>query len=134
MTVCSRVVNNKTGAVVTMQDIQKDEQLTRREVAGLLGLHQDSVTRALPEGLGSAVVAWGGRSKVMRFSRLMVVRWDRARTCRRVGGDPCIHCRLALEDAVAVAEHLLQVRHGAHESCGRNCGWPGQIAEGCQRS
>jgi hypothetical protein len=35
-----------------------DQNMTRREVARALNLHQDSVSRALADGLGSAVVSW----------------------------------------------------------------------------
>jgi len=63
--------------------------LTRRQVADLLDLHQDSVTRALPDGLGAAVRTWGGRGKEMAFDRVLVLRWARASKCttRQVPGE-----------------------------------------------
>lgn len=90
----------------------RTDSMTRREVAEMLDLHQDSVSRRLADGLASAVLQWGGRGKEMAFSRTAVLRWWRASTCARDGGRPCLPCRRVLEDTVAVAEHLLETRHG----------------------
>lgn len=129
-----KAVNNNGAKTVrfTTKDLRADKKLSRREVAQLLRLHPDSVSRILPEGLGSAVTSWGGRSKRMQFSRWMVLRWDRARSCRRYGGTPCVLCKLVLEDAQVVAKHLLEVRHGVGESCDpKNCGYVGGISPPC---
>ncbi len=107
------------------------EALSRRECGELLGLHPDSVTRALGDGLASAVVRWGGRGKTMAFSRLMVLRWQRARLCTRNGGRPCRECNLVLDRAAAVASHLLEKRHGVLDSCSDDCGYPGGICQPC---
>jgi len=110
------------------------DKLARRKVAELLGVHQDSVTRVLPEGLASAVITWGGRGKRMTFSRELVLRWHRARLCHRGhSARPCSKCSLVLEDAAVAAEHLLEARHGAHEICDDpgGCGWPGGMCRPC---
>ena len=109
----------------------KADSLSRRQVADLLGLHPDSVTRALADGLASAVIKWGGSGKRMAFSQALVWRWERARSCHRNGGRPCLECSIVREDAEVVALHLLEVRHGVLESCGRDCGYPGEICQPC---
>jgi phage terminase Nu1 subunit (DNA packaging protein) len=96
--------------------------MTRRQVAEMLGLHQDSVSRLLHEGLGATVVEWGGHGREMRFSGALVQRWQRARACTKNAGRPCRNCFDQLEDSEVFAQHLLEVRHGAHENC-----WP----DGC---
>jgi hypothetical protein len=92
--------------------------LSRREVATILRLHPDSVTRLLAGGLASAVLAWGGHGRLMVFSLALVMRWDFARTCTsgRSGG-PCATCRLVLEDCECTGQHLAEKRHGAFETC-----------------
>ena len=89
------------------------DRLTRRQLAGMLNLHPDSATRMLHEGLAAAVVEWGGRGKEMIFSRRLAMRFVNARDCRRDGGRRCRKCRYAMEDIMAVAEHLLEERHGS---------------------
>lgn len=99
--------------------------LTRREVAGLLNLHPDTITKQLVEGLGCAVTRWGGRGKPMIFSAEMVKRWDRARSCRcGAQGRSCKACALVLEDAQLVAEHLLETRHGYGKCRMCRADWP----------
>jgi hypothetical protein len=103
-----------------------DADLTRRDVAELLGCHQDSVTRKMPDGLASAVTTWGGNSKLSLFSHLLVSRFVLASRCQ------CARCRLVVEDAQDVGAHLIEARHGAFESCGRDCGHPGQFCLPCE--
>lgn len=112
------------------------ETLTRREVAVLLELHPDSITRLLSEGLASAVIRWGGRGKEMAFSRALVLRWDAARTCHNgAAGGPCGACRLVLEDGSISGRHVQAAQHGVFERCKAPgcgiqrafcppCGWP----------
>lgn len=89
-----------------------DRALSRRDVALALELHQDSVSRRLSDGLGSAILRAGGQGKEMSFSWLLVSRWHLAITCRRGPDGHCRMCSLVLEDAMAVAEHLNGARHG----------------------
>jgi P27 family predicted phage terminase small subunit len=96
--------------------------LTRRQVADLLGVHQDSVSRLLADGLAYGVVRWGGRSHPMTFSRERVMRWHRARQCRQ--GRACETCWFVLEDCQAVGEHLIQTRHGYGDCPECDCDWP----------
>ena len=86
--------------------------MTRRDVAALLKVHQDSVSRLLSDGLGYAVLNWGGRGKLMIFDRGLVERWAFAYRCPR---RPYCCCDPLLEDARNVAEHLLEERHGYGE-------------------
>jgi len=109
-------VVNSNDRETAMTEIKTD-RISRRDVAHLLDMHPDSVSRILHEGLSSAVLEWGGRGKTMTFSRVRVLRWWRARTCTRRGGRPCSECAFVLEDCQAVGEHLMQARHGAEESC-----------------
>lgn len=90
--------------------------MTRLEVAKLVGVHPDTLTRLLAEGLGSAVIQWGGHSKPMSFSRDLVIRWNDARTCTRFDGRPCPRCVDTLEDCRYTAEHLKEAKHG-HDGC-----------------
>jgi hypothetical protein len=83
----------------------------RHEVATRLGIHQDTVTARLRDGLAAAVLEWGGHGKLMTFSRVYVERFGTAWNCRREGRR-CTACCLALEDLAAVGEHLLEARHG----------------------
>lgn len=87
--------------------------MTRLEVAKLVGVHPDTLTRLLAEGLGSTVIRWGGHSKPMSFSRDLVIRWNDARTCKRFAGRPCPRCVDVLEDCRYGAEHLKEAKHGA---------------------
>ncbi len=119
-----------------MKKIQDEmDRLTRRQAADILGMHPDSVTRQLPEGLASAVVVWGGHGRSMVFSRMLVSRWQRARLCCRARGQPCSRCFWVMDDAKAYGEHLLDVRHGAFEPCGTGddfCGLPsGEFSQPC---
>lgn len=112
--------------------VDREDRMTRRDVAKLLGMHPDSVSRNLRDGLGSAVTEWGGRGKTMTFSRLMVLRWWRARTCTRRGGRPCSDCSLVVEDSEVVAAHLIEKRHGVFdEPCEEDCGYQGGICQPC---
>lgn len=119
-----------------MKKIQDEtDKLSRREVAEMLNLHPDSISRLLPEGLASAVTRWGGSGKSMIFSRMLVSRWQRARLCFRNQGRPCVECLIVTDDCQVGAEHLLEVRHGAFETCGRGddfCGHPsGEFCQPC---
>ena len=105
-------------------------ELSRRDVAELLDLHPDSVSRLLHDGLGYAVTEWGGRGAAMRFDRRLVDRWHSARDCHQGhGGGPCNACALVLEDAQAVSEHLIAERHG-HGQC-PECTAPPRLASPC---
>lgn len=107
--------------------------MTRREVANILGVHQDSVSRLLPEGLAAAVIAWGGHGRPMQFSGDAMRRWDLARRCRRGPRDgPCEGCKLVLEDCQAVGDHLLRSRHG-YRGC-RECRPPGRLVQPCNQT
>lgn len=101
---------------------------TRRESARKLDRHPDSVTRLLPEGLGYAVLAWGGRGKEMTFDPALVERWRLARDCSLRRPD-CSRCRVVLEDAEAVALHLIRWRHG-HGGCAE-CRPPKALEQPC---
>jgi len=86
-----------------------DVVMSRRDVAAAINLHPDSVTRALRDGLGSAVLECGGHGKLMTFSLALVSRWFLATRC---GRQQCDECDRVLEDSKAVAEHLLAEGHG----------------------
>ena len=105
------------------------DHLTRRELAELLNIHQDTVTRVLRNGLASAVMVWGGSGKEMSFSRRGAIRWIDARDCRRDGGQRCRQCSRVLEDVMAIAEHLLEERHG-FGACDE-CRPPGSLCQPC---
>lgn len=112
------------------------DQMSRREVADLLGIHPDSVSRNLHDGLASAVIAWGGRGKTMYFSRLRVLRWWRSKTCTANAGRPCRKCLDSLEECAALGEHLIAARHGADETCVEDdgvCGAAAMVRVPCQR-
>ena len=111
--------------------MENPDPMTRREVAAMLGMHVDSVTRNLQDGLASAVLKWGGHGKRMTFSRLMVLRWWRAKTCTKDGGRYCTICYWVLDDCLAVGEHLIEARHGVFEGCDEDCGYPGGIGQPC---
>ena len=98
-------------AMARTRRLAEADGITRREAAQLLGLHPDSITRLLPEGLGAAVVAWGGHGREMTFSRLLVTRWQAARICLATGRG-CNACDLAMFCMVADAEHQTAKRHG----------------------
>jgi hypothetical protein len=90
---------------------------SRRTTASILGVHPDSITRLLRDGLASAVLQWGGHGKEMSFSRPLVLRWAGARHC------PCARCRMVLEDCQVAGEHLITHRHGALEPCDDGPEW-----------
>jgi hypothetical protein len=85
-------------------------------VAERLRVHQDTVTRLLPDGLAAAVLEWGGRGKAMAFDSLLVDRWDHARNCRRRDGRKCSTCCTVTEDCQITGEHLIAEQHG-HGEC-----------------
>ena len=115
------------------QKMKTSDQLTRRQVGQLLGKHPDSITRSLRDGLGSAVVAWGGSSRTMIFSKMLVQRWHNAKTCLQGNGRPCLDCRCVLEDAEVTAGHLIDERHGVFENCGPEiCGHGGGFCQPCR--
>ena len=97
--------------------LRKEDQISRRELAHLLGVHPDSVSRMLPDGLAVAVVEWGGRGKETLFDQPLALRFWNAKTCpiARSGGY-CYFCRSALEDCKNVGEHLIEARH-AYGGC-----------------
>ena len=91
----------------------KADTMTRRELADVLLIHPDSVSRNLRTGLGAAVLSWGGRGEEQKFSKFHAIRWHKARACaRRKRGAPCWRCDTVLDDCNATAEHLLKERHG----------------------
>ena len=47
---------------------QQERLITRRELATSVGVHPDSLSRVLADGLASAVLVWGGRGQEQRFS------------------------------------------------------------------
>ena len=105
------------------------DRLTRRELAEMLDLHPDSITRRLRDGLASAVSVWGGRGKEMYFSRRATIRWNDAKDCRRDGGQRCRQCTRVLEDVMAIAEHLIDEKHGF--GGGDDCTYPGDQCQPC---
>ena len=117
-----------------------DDLMTRRDVAALLGVHPDSASRMLPEGLGACVRSWGGHGKAMTFSKALVLRWYAARTCpARAAGRGCWPCRGTLEDCQVTATHLIRARHDAVTLFARcpfdgeePCGHPGGFSEPCR--
>lgn len=114
---CISVNNCYQGATMPKKTVRRVEPVSRRDVAEMLNLHVDSVSRCLHEGLSSAVVVWGGSGREMQFDKALVQRWEFARTCRRDSGGPCAQCRRVLEDCKCAGDHLLDARHGIHESC-----------------
>ena len=112
----------------------KNDRLTRRETAQILKLHPDTLSRLLCDGLGYAVVQWGGRGKLMYFDRELALRWDRAWNCTR-GGPPywrsCDKCSAMLKASAALAAHMIETRHG-HGKCPK-CTPPRNVRP-CRRS
>jgi hypothetical protein len=98
-----RAANNRSAGAPT---------LTRDQVARRLRLHADTVTSRLGDGLGSAVLAWGGRGRLMAFDAALVDRWAAAARCPAYGGKRCTCCHTILEDCEAIAAHLIATRHG----------------------
>ena len=93
-------------------------KLTRRELAKAYRVHADTITRLMADGLASAVLVWGGRGKLTVFSNALADRFEFARRCDAgASGGRCARCRLVLEDAKYVAEHLMQARHGIFDPC-----------------
>jgi hypothetical protein len=91
-------------------------RISRRDLATLLGVHQDTLSRVLRDGLGIAVVEWGGRGKEMSFDLPLALRYWNANSCRRWDGRRCLTCESALEDCRNTAEHLIAERH-AYSGC-----------------
>lgn len=109
---------------------QHGKGISRRELADLFSIHQDSVSRLLADGLACAVLAWGGRGLPMRFDLALALRFWKAMKCLRDGGRPCEDCRGVLEDSKCVAEHLLEKRDHGHGGC-RECRPPGRLCQPC---
>lgn len=104
---------------------KKTDTITRRDLAGALGLHPDSVSRNLHRGLAGAVVEWGGRGRETTFSFAQALRWYRAWQCRqRNEGQPCYRCRTVLEDMEGTGEHLREARHGFGQCPECRADWP----------
>jgi hypothetical protein len=118
---------------IAVKDVRKGTTLTRVQVANLMGVHRDTVSHLLSEGLGWAVLFWGGSSKPMRFSRPLTEFFQAAWSCRRDAGHRCGRCRCMLDDAKVVATHLIEARHGYLDTCGVvDCGQhPGRIGGPC---
>ena len=89
---------------------QQERSITRRELATSVGVHPDSLSRVLADGLASAVLVWGGRGQEQRFSLALAHRFIGAWRCRQ--HRECAQCARVLEDCQAVAEHLIGTRHG----------------------
>ena len=95
--------------------------LSRTELARRLGLHRDSITRLLRDGMSTAVVDWGGSGRAMRFDPWMAARFYLAWTCP--GRDPagahpwCELCYDVVADARHTGEHHLRYRHSIFENC-----------------
>jgi hypothetical protein len=100
---------------------------TRAELTAYLSAHSRTIGKWLPLGLASAITDFGSGSKPMMFDLDLVDRWHRAFRCLQ-RGVYCFRCRQVMEDATAVAEHLIEVRHGAG-GC-ENCEPP--AGGGCQ--
>jgi hypothetical protein len=102
------------------------DRVTRRELARRLDVHQDTVSRVLPDGLADAVTGWGGRGKPMVFDWQRARRWALARACPDLArlGYRCVACRSVLEDCGTVGAHLLAVRHAAGGCPDCGCAWP----------
>lgn len=100
---------------------------TRRELAELLGLHPDSVSRLMSAGLAIAVEAWGGRGLEQRFDPMRAQRFLGAYRCRQVR--ECSQCRRVLEDCRAVAGHLITTRH-SYGAC-PDCRPPRRLCQPC---
>jgi hypothetical protein len=93
--------------------LKTENRITRRALARLLDVHQDTLSRQLADGLGIAVVTWGGRGSELIFDQRLALRYWNASSCPRGGaGGRCPICGVVLEDCVAVAEHLIEARHG----------------------
>lgn len=103
--------------------------VSRRKLAALLGLHPDSLSRLMPEGLAIAVAAWGGRGKTQLFDVERAGRFVRAWRCRQLRSG-CPACWLVLEDCQAVAEHLIETRH-PYAGC-EDCTPPGGLCQPCR--
>lgn len=89
--------------------IRTVKKISRFQVAQLLNIHEDTVTRSLRDGLGSAVIEWGGAGKSMVFAEALVLRWRHAKNCRRAN---CVECEITIEDCKVIANHLAGTQHG----------------------
>ena len=105
---------------------------SRQQVADLMKIHPDSVTRHLRAGLASAVLVWGGHSKPMIFSTALTLRWYGAWKCLTPAGRRCHECWGVFEDCQAVGAHLLETRHGTLVACGdEDCVMPSRLGVPC---
>jgi hypothetical protein len=106
---------------------------SRAQVAELLSCHPDSLGRLFDKGLGSAVIAWGGHSKPMVFSTVLVLRWVGAWKCSTPrDGRRCHACWSIFEDCAILAPHLREQRHGILETCGdEDCVVPSRLGTPC---
>jgi hypothetical protein len=114
----------------------KAQTLSRRELAKLLHIHPDSVSRNLTAGLACAVTRWDSRGRAMLFDRAQALRWAGAFRCpsKALSWTPCRRCWTVMEDCAAVGEHLAEARHGyaGCVECGRGMDW--QLGQPCQQS
>jgi len=124
--------------ILTRREVRA-QIVTRREVADMLNLHPDSISRALHDRLGVAVLEWGGAGKEMKFSAALVQSWNLARSCWSRDGQPCAICSLCLEDYAVVARHLIESRHGVLTGCADRdaegplcCGYPTGVGAACR--
>lgn len=89
-----------------------DEVLTRRQVARLLGCHEDTVSRLVQDGpLAAAVVARRGRGGALRFSRAAVETYKAVRDEGREFDPARERARKDRADA-DLKEHRLAVERG----------------------
>lgn len=94
-----------------------ENSVTRRELAATLRVDPRTIAKWLECGL--PVVSFGRGGRPSLYDPIRAVAWVKAYRCTRAGGRPCWECRIVLEDAQAVMEHLRAVRHdyGGCEAC-----------------
>lgn len=106
-------------------------EISRRALAKLLNVHQDTLSRLMPDGLASAVVKWGGHGAPMVFSKQLALRFFNAKDCTALSGRPCPTCRNVQDDARYMAEHLMQGGHG-YRGC-EECQPPPRLCQPCRQ-
>jgi hypothetical protein len=98
----------------------KPRRGNRLAAAKALGCHVDTVTHQLASGSGLAfaLLERGGAGREAVFDLNRVADLRAAQRCRRAGGTQCLPCRILVETATGLAEHIEKTGHlagGCHE-------------------